>query len=76
MIFEKKSIFNVYFNKISFLKDIFRILSVKMLLLINSTWLNMILKKEFRFERFLPSLINFENRCHTIYQTFDLFFLN
>ena len=50
MIFEKKSIYNVSFNKISFFQDIFRILTVKILLFINLTLLNMILKKEIKFE--------------------------
>ena len=76
MIFEKISIFNVYIYKISFIKDIFLILSVKILLLTNSTLPNMILKIEFRFEWFLPSLLNFENWGHLTYQTFDIFFFN
>ena len=37
--------------KIAFFKDIFRILSVKIMLFIYSTMLNRILKKEFRFDQ-------------------------
>ena len=44
-ILAKKSLFNVYFNKISFFKNIFRILTIKILPLINLTLLNTILKK-------------------------------